>query len=123
MYSALGRQTLRKRKDPNLKIVVAGCVAAQEGQALLRRVPELDIVMGPHHANRIHELLEQVSSTGLISNARGPRILLLVTLSCSALRAGIDNGRRDEQADLGSQVCAVDPIYIEEDIAVPRRDS
>ena len=36
----------------DLKIVVAGCVASQEGQALLRRVPELDLVMGPHHANR-----------------------------------------------------------------------
>jgi len=35
-----------------LKIVVAGCVASQEGEALLRRVPELDLVMGPHHANR-----------------------------------------------------------------------
>ena len=28
------------------------CVAAQEGQTLLRRVPEVDLVMGPHHANR-----------------------------------------------------------------------
>lgn len=36
----------------SLKIVVAGCVAAQEGEALLRRVPELDLVLGPHHANR-----------------------------------------------------------------------
>ena len=44
----------------DLKIVVAGCVAAQEGQELLRRVPELDLVMGPHHANRLGELLERV---------------------------------------------------------------
>ena len=35
-----------------LKLVLAGCVAAQEGETLLRRVPELDLVMGPHHANR-----------------------------------------------------------------------
>ena len=35
-----------------LKIVVAGCVAAQEGETLLRRVPELALVLGPHHANR-----------------------------------------------------------------------
>ena len=46
-------QAQRKRKHMgDLKIVVAGCVASQEGQALLRRVPELDLVMGPHHANR-----------------------------------------------------------------------
>jgi tRNA-2-methylthio-N6-dimethylallyladenosine synthase len=30
----------------DLKIVVAGCVAQQEGQQLLRRVPEVDLVMG-----------------------------------------------------------------------------
>ena len=37
----------RKRaRMGDLKIVVAGCVAQQEGQTLLRRVPEVDIVMG-----------------------------------------------------------------------------
>lgn len=85
VYSALGIQAERKRKQPDLKIVVAGCVASQEGETLLRRVPELDLVMGPHHANRIGSLLEQV--------------------------------------ELGQQVCAIEPIHIEEDIAVPRRDS
>jgi Uncharacterized protein family UPF0004 len=36
----------------DLKIVVAGCVAQQEGATLLRRVPEVDLVMGPQYANR-----------------------------------------------------------------------
>lgn len=50
---ALVLQAKRKRQAMgDLKIVVAGCVAQQEGQALLRRVPELDLVMGPQHANR-----------------------------------------------------------------------
>ncbi|EFN57360.1 hypothetical protein CHLNCDRAFT_30275 [Chlorella variabilis] len=63
LYSALGRQAKRKRQHMgDLKIVVAGCVAAQEGHALLRRVPEVDLVMGPHHANRIGDLLEQVEA-------------------------------------------------------------
>ncbi|CAI7891195.1 unnamed protein product [Closterium sp. NIES-53] len=60
VYSALGRQRERRRRDPSMRVVVAGCVAQQEGHALLRRVPEVDIVMGPQHANRLHELLEQV---------------------------------------------------------------
>ncbi|PSC76975.1 tRNA-i(6)A37 modification enzyme [Micractinium conductrix] len=61
LYSALGRQAKRKRQHMgDLKIVVAGCVAGQEGAALLRRVPEVDLVMGPHHANRIGDLLDQV---------------------------------------------------------------
>ena len=60
VYSYLGRQAQRKRANPNLTLVVAGCVAQQEGESLLRRVPELDLVMGPQHANRLDTLLEQV---------------------------------------------------------------
>jgi tRNA A37 methylthiotransferase MiaB len=35
-------------------------VAQQEGDKLLRRVPEIDLVMGPQYANRISDLLEDV---------------------------------------------------------------
>lgn len=62
VYSYLGRQAQRKRKQPDLMLVVAGCVAQQEGEQLLRRVPELDLIMGPQHANRLEDLLEQVFS-------------------------------------------------------------
>jgi tRNA-2-methylthio-N6-dimethylallyladenosine synthase len=60
VYSYLGRQAKRKHEDPDLTLIVAGCVAQQEGEQLLRRVPELDLVMGPQHANRLQDLLEQV---------------------------------------------------------------
>ncbi|MDC0833302.1 tRNA-2-methylthio-N(6)-dimethylallyladenosine synthase MiaB [Leptolyngbya valderiana BDU 20041] len=60
VYSYLGRQAKRKQTNPNVTLIVAGCVAQQEGEALLRRVPELDMVMGPQHANRLGDLLEQV---------------------------------------------------------------
>ena len=62
VYSYLGRQALRKKTTPNLKLIVAGCVAQQEGESLLRRVPELDLVMGPQHANRLETLLSQVDN-------------------------------------------------------------
>lgn len=62
VYSYLGRQARRKRSQPGLTLVVAGCVAQQEGEALLRRVPELDLVMGPQHANRLATLLERVEA-------------------------------------------------------------
>ncbi|MEM6839189.1 MAG: tRNA (N6-isopentenyl adenosine(37)-C2)-methylthiotransferase MiaB [Cyanobacteria bacterium P01_C01_bin.120] len=62
VYSYLGRQAKRKQKKPDLTLIVAGCVAQQEGESLLRRVPELDLVMGPQHANRLQDLLEQVMS-------------------------------------------------------------
>ena len=62
VYSYLGRQARRKHHNPNLTLIVAGCVAQQEGESLLRRVPELDLVMGPQHANRLETLLTQVNS-------------------------------------------------------------
>jgi len=61
VYSYLGKQAKRKRKNPNLTLVVAGCVAQQEGEQLLRRVPELDLVMGPQYANQLESLLAQVA--------------------------------------------------------------
>jgi tRNA-2-methylthio-N6-dimethylallyladenosine synthase len=60
VYSYLGKQAKRKHQSPELTLVVAGCVAQQEGEALMRRVPELDLVLGPQHANRLQDLLEQV---------------------------------------------------------------
>lgn len=60
VYSYLGRQAKRKHEQPDLTLIVAGCVAQQEGEQLLRRVPEVDLVMGPQHANRLQDLLEQV---------------------------------------------------------------
>lgn len=60
VYSYLGRQAKRKHRNPGLTLVVAGCVAQQEGERLLRRVPELDAVMGPQYANRLGDILAQV---------------------------------------------------------------
>jgi len=61
VYSWAGRQAKRKREDPaGVRIVVAGCVAQQTGETLLRRMPEVDLVMGPQHVHRLAELLAQV---------------------------------------------------------------
>lgn len=62
VYSYLGPHAKRKREGEDVAIVVAGCVAQQEGEALLRKVPEVDLVMGPQYANRIADLLEDVSN-------------------------------------------------------------
>jgi tRNA-2-methylthio-N6-dimethylallyladenosine synthase len=60
VYSHLGRQAKRKQHKPDLTLILAGCVAQQEGEQLLRRVPELDLVMGPQYVNQLDSLLEQV---------------------------------------------------------------
>ena len=62
VYSYLGPHTKRKRAGEDITIIVAGCVAQQEGLSLLRRIPEIDLVMGPQYANRIGDLLEDVAN-------------------------------------------------------------
>jgi len=62
VYSYIGPHAKRKRDGEDVTIVVAGCVAQQEGEALLRRAPEVELVMGPQYANRIGDLLEDVAN-------------------------------------------------------------
>ncbi|MFM1843726.1 MAG: hypothetical protein RLZZ490_2469 [Cyanobacteriota bacterium] len=79
VYSYLGRQAKRKQSEPGLTLVVAGCVAQQEGEQLLRRVPELDLVMGPQHANRLGDLLEAVWSGNQVVATEATHILEDIT--------------------------------------------
>ena len=52
-YSAIGVWGKWKKKNPDLKIVFAGCVAQQAGAALFRRAPYVDLVLG---TQRLYEL-------------------------------------------------------------------
>lgn len=52
LYTELGILLARKRAEPGLVVGVGGCVAQQEGEALLRRFPKLDFVFGPQ--NLVH---------------------------------------------------------------------
>ncbi len=61
VYSYLGSHARRKRKGEDVKLVIAGCVAQQEGEKIIKRFPEVDVVMGPAYAHRLNELLESVS--------------------------------------------------------------
>ena len=60
LYSFLGNHVKRKQRGENIVIIVAGCVAQQEGITLLQRIPEIDLVMGPQYVNRLGDLLEDV---------------------------------------------------------------
>ena len=64
VYSYVGPQAKRKRNGEDVTIVVAGCVAQQEGARLLRRAPEVDVVMGPQYANRLPDVLERAMVHG-----------------------------------------------------------
>lgn len=64
VFSALGRLRAHKKRRSNVRIVVAGCVARQEGKRILQRAPWVDLVMGPDHICDIVELLELQERTG-----------------------------------------------------------
>ncbi len=59
VFSAIGRWRKLKQKNPNLIIGVGGCVASQEGAAIQKRAPYVDIVFGPQTLHRLPNLLDQ----------------------------------------------------------------
>ena len=63
VYSELGRFRLLKAKNPNLIIAVGGCVASQEGAAILKRAPYVDIIFGPQTLHRLSEMLDERKAT------------------------------------------------------------
>lgn len=59
LLSVLGTLRSLKSLRPDLVLCVAGCVAQQEGDALLRRVPWIDIVLGPDNIPELPLLIER----------------------------------------------------------------
>lgn len=58
VFSQLGRWRKLKENNPNVIIGVGGCVASQEGDAIIKRAPFVDLVFGPQTIHRLPELLE-----------------------------------------------------------------
>ncbi len=56
LYSELGKLRAWKRAAPGRSVGVAGCVAQQQGDALLRRFPQLDFVYGTHNLRRVPQM-------------------------------------------------------------------
>ncbi len=64
VFSQLGRWRLLKEKNPELVIGVGGCVASQEGEALLKRAPFVDLVFGPQTLHRLPEMIDAKRGSG-----------------------------------------------------------
>ena len=58
VFSQLGRWRKIKEKNPNVIIGVGGCVASQEGEAIIKRAPYVDLVFGPQTIHRLPALLD-----------------------------------------------------------------
>ena len=57
VFHDLGRVRLLKKEKPGLIIGVGGCVASQEGEAIVARAPYVDVVFGPQTLHRLPQLI------------------------------------------------------------------
>ena len=64
VFSDLGRVRELKRANPGLVIGVGGCVASQEGAAIVKRAPYVDLVFGPQTLHRLPAMLQQRQDSG-----------------------------------------------------------
>ena len=64
VFSDLGRVRALKRERPGLIVGVGGCVASQEGEAIVARAPYVDVVFGPQTLHRLPELIAKRRDTG-----------------------------------------------------------
>ena len=64
VFSQLGRWKQLKRHNESVVIGVGGCVASQEGEAIIKRAPYVDLVFGPQTLHRLPELIAARRATG-----------------------------------------------------------
>lgn len=77
--SFLGRMIKLKKKNPDIILGIAGCMAQKEGRAFIKRFPQLDLVMGPREIGRVIDYIQQfeahsqkIVATNLKSPPPGP---------------------------------------------------
>ncbi len=64
VFSQLGRWRALKGRERPVVIGVGGCVASQEGEAIIKRAPYVDLVFGPQTLHRLPDLLRAKRETG-----------------------------------------------------------
>ncbi|MYL25481.1 MULTISPECIES: tRNA (N6-isopentenyl adenosine(37)-C2)-methylthiotransferase MiaB [Halomonadaceae] len=64
VFHQLGRWKKLKKDNPDAIIGVGGCVASQEGQAIIDRAPYVDMVFGPQTLHRLPEMITKADSEG-----------------------------------------------------------
>src|SRR5450830_1296999 len=64
VFSDLGRLRELKKNNPDLLIGVGGCVASQEGAAIIKRAPYVDMVFGPQTLHRLPQMISERRFSG-----------------------------------------------------------
>ncbi|MDO9287616.1 MAG: tRNA (N6-isopentenyl adenosine(37)-C2)-methylthiotransferase MiaB [Thermodesulfovibrionales bacterium] len=63
--SELGRTKSLKKKNPFLRIAVAGCIAQQQGRGIIKNNPQVDYVFGPQNLQRLGDMIRTGESVVL----------------------------------------------------------
>ena len=74
VFHQLGRWRGLKKANPKVKIAVGGCVASQEGEAIVKRAPYVDVVFGPQTLHRLPEMLAEAKSESPVVDISFPEI-------------------------------------------------
>ncbi len=74
VFHELGRWKSLKEKNPELKIGVGGCVASQEGDAIIKRAPFVDMVFGPQTLHRLPTMVNKASNAIQVVDVTFPEI-------------------------------------------------
>ncbi len=76
VFHQLGRWRSIKVERPDVMIAVAGCVASQEGAAIAKRAPYVDLVFGPQTIHRLPAMLSEATSRRTAGSSTGPRAVV-----------------------------------------------
>lgn len=74
VFHQLGRWKGLKKARPDIKIAVGGCVASQEGAAIGKRAPYVDVVFGPQTLHKLPEMLNKSNGFGPVVDISFPEI-------------------------------------------------
>ena len=64
VFSDLGRFKRIQKDRPEVMIAVSGCVASQEGKAIVKRAPYVNLVFGPQTLHRLPQMIKAYEKTG-----------------------------------------------------------
>lgn len=76
VWSRLGEMALRKKSDPALVVGVLGCMAEREGPALIKRMPVVDVLVGPAELDKLPALIDNARRTNASLAADAPSMLV-----------------------------------------------
>lgn len=74
VFHELGRWKKLKTSNPDLKIGVGGCVASQEGDAIMKRAPFVDMVFGPQTLHRLPDMVNKAANSIQVVDITFPEI-------------------------------------------------